>query len=93
MGGGASLAEDEVVEESLFEEVGDWTPECHSVPHPVSPLHPLYPHTGQPLPEDPGDEAVAGVEDVPGGLTVQDVSYLGRVKQSRSEITYVKKIH
>ena len=79
MGGGTSLAEDEVVEESLFEEVGDWTPECHSVPHPVSPLHPLYPHTGQPLPEDPGDEAVAGVEDVPGGLTVQDVSYLGRV--------------
>ena len=86
MGGGASLAEDEVVEESLFEEVGDWTPECHSVPHPVSPLHPLYPHTGQPLPEYPGDEAVAGVEDVPGGLTVQDVSNLGRVKQSRPEI-------
>ena len=88
MGGGASLAEDEVVEESLFEEVGDWTPESHSVPHPVSPLHPLYPDVRQPLPEDPGDEAVAGVEDVPGGLTVQDVSYLGRVEQSRSEILH-----
>ena len=36
VGVGASLAEDEVVEESLFEEVGDWTPESHSVPHWVS---------------------------------------------------------
>ena len=41
MSGGASLAEHEVIEESVFEQVGDGTPECYSVPHMVAGLHSL----------------------------------------------------
>ena len=76
---GASLAEDEVIEECLFEEVSDGTPESYGVPHGVSPLHPLYPHLRQPLPEDPGDEAVTGVVDLLLSLPVQAESDLGQL--------------
>ena len=61
---GALLCEDDVIEESLFEEVCEGTPGGYSIPHGVPGLHHLYPHMRQPLPQHPRDQTVAGVEDI-----------------------------
>ena len=86
---GAPLALDEIIEECLPCRDQPGTVGEVILPHFVHQTllsEALHLHLAQPLPEDPGDEAVAGVEDVPGGLTVQDVGYLDRVEHSRSEI-------
>ena len=71
---GAHLADDEIIEESLFEHVSHRTHGGHSVPERVAFTEDLYSDVRQPLPEDSRDETVLYLDHLSLPLPVADWS-------------------